>query len=83
MKLEVIKNGYYVNEDLTNLGIVDEDRFELSYSKLLCIGDVWEKDLEYDESGNYFKCIKGKWLDAINDGWWEYIGFEDYFKVIE
>ena len=33
MKIRVIKNAYYVSEDLTNLGLVDQETFEFSFMK--------------------------------------------------
>ena len=85
MKIKVIKNAYYVSEDLTSIGLVDQDTFESSFSHLLVVGDVWET--VDDEEGNFselvFECIEGKWLGESSDGWWEYEGFEGYFEVIE
>jgi hypothetical protein len=84
MKIKVIKDCYYVHEDLTNIGLVDKDTFENSFSHLLVKGDIWKS---VDEEGNFnnqmFKCIEGKWLDEENDGWWDYEGYEYYFEVIE
>ena len=83
MKLRVIKNGYYVSEDLTNLGMVDQDTLDMSISHLLVIGDVWEKRVYEEDNYEYFTCIEGKWKDEDSDGWWEYEMYEDYFEVIE
>jgi hypothetical protein len=84
MKIKVIKNAYYINEDLTNIGMVDQDTFESSFSHLLVVGDVWESvdGEEGDWSEQFFKCIEGTWLDEVSDGWWEYKGFEGYFEII-
>ena len=83
MKIKVIKDCYYVSEDLTNIGLVDKDEFFNSFAHLLIKGDVWEK---IDDEGNFsdqmFKCIEGKWLDEINDGWWDYEGNECYFEIL-
>jgi hypothetical protein len=81
MKVKVIKDAYYVSEDLTGIGMVDKDEFESSYSHLLVVGDVWE--LRTDDGNEFFECIEGKWLEEVSDGWWEYEGFEDFFEVIE
>ncbi len=85
MKIKVIKNAYYVSEDLTSIGMVSEDEFEASFSHLLVVGDVWEKIK--DEEGNFvdniFTCIEGKWEEEENDGWWDYEDVIDYFEVIE
>ena len=85
MKIKVIKDGYYVSEDLTNCGLVDKDEFEYSFSHLLIKGDIWES---IDEEGNFndiiFRCIsKGKWEGEDNEGWWDYKGSEDFFEIIE
>ena len=82
MKIKVIKNAYYVNEDLTNLGLVGQETFESSFVHMLAVGDVWESRV--DEDGHeYFECVQGKWADEVSDGWWEYEGNEGYFEVIE
>jgi hypothetical protein len=82
MKIKVIKNGYYVAEDLTNLGLVDQGTLDSSIAHTLVIDDVWVRD-EYEDGHVYFKCIEGKWCNEESDGWWEYKGYEDYFEVIE
>ena len=81
MKLKVIKNAYYVTEDLTNWGPVSGDEFENSYSHLLVVGDVWEK---VDDKDDYdmFKCISGKWEGELSDGWWDYDDVKSYFEII-
>jgi hypothetical protein len=56
MKLRVIKNGYYVSEDLTNLGMVDQGTLDMSISHLLVIGDVWEKKVYEEDNYEYFTC---------------------------
>ena len=84
MKIKVIKNAYSINEDLTNIGMVDQDTFESSFSHLLVVGDIWESvdDEEGNFSEQFFKCIEGTWLDEVSDGWWEYKWFEGYFEII-
>jgi hypothetical protein len=84
MKIKVIKNAYYVSEDLTNIGMVDQDTFESSFSHLLVVGDVWESidDEEGNFSEQFFKCIEGAWEGEVSDGWWDYKGFEGYFEVV-
>ena len=86
MKIKVIKDGYYVTEDLTGIGMVNKDTFESSFSHLLVVGDVWElrtdrtdNDYEYE----FFECIEGDWLGWESDEWWEYKDYEGYFKVID
>jgi hypothetical protein len=82
MKIKVVENGYYVSEDLTNLGMVSQEEFEGSFVHSLVVGDVWMRD-EYEDGHEYFKCVSGKWCDEESDGWWEYKGNEGYFEVIE
>jgi hypothetical protein len=84
MKIKVIKDAYYISEDLTNIGVVDQDTFESSFSHVLVVGDVWESvdNEEGNFSEQFFKCIEGIWLDEESDGWWDYKGFEGYFKII-
>jgi len=81
MKIKVIKDAYYVTEDLTGIGMVDKDTFESSFSHLLVVGDVWE--LRTDNEYEFFECIEGEWLGEESDGWWEYEGDEGYFEVID
>ena len=77
MKIQVVKNAYYVSEDLSDLGMVDEKTFQSSFSHLLVVGDVWEGD----EDGELV-CIEGKWKGESNDGWWEYSDVKEYFKKV-
>lgn len=84
MIIKVIENGYYVSEDLTSLGMVNQKTFEYSFSHLLVVGDVWEKISDESKwGGENFKCIEGKWKDEESDGWWDYKGLEGYFEIIE
>ena len=78
MKLKVIKNGYYITEDLSNRGLINQDVLDCSINHILIIGDIWVTN---DEGG--FDCIEGNWIEENNDGWWEYEGNENYFEVIE
>jgi hypothetical protein len=77
MKIKVVKNAYYVSEDLSGLGMIDENEFQSSFSHLLVVGDVWEKDEDGD-----FVCIEGEWKGECNDGWWEYNDVKKYFKKV-
>ena len=78
MKIKVIKNAYYISEDLTNIGMVDQDTFESSFSHVLVVDDVWENI----DGSELFVCIEGNWIGEESDGWWDYEGFEYYFEVI-
>jgi hypothetical protein len=84
MKIKVTKNAYYVTEDLTNFGMVDQETLDNSFSHLLVVGDVWESidNEEGNFSEQFFKCIEGAWEGEVNDGWWDYKGFEGYFEII-
>jgi hypothetical protein len=84
MIIKVIKNAYYVSENLTNLGLIDQNLFESSFSHLLVIGDIWKKiDDESNFSEDIFECIEGEWVGEKSDGWWDYKGIEGYFEIIE
>lgn len=80
MKIKVVKNGYYVSNDLTGLGMVDQGTFEFSFTHMLVVGDVWEKVLV--DGFEFFECIEGKWKGELSEGWWEYEGNEGYFEII-
>lgn len=84
MKLKVVKNAYYVSENLSGFGMVDEKEFESSFSHLLVVGDIWEKiENEGNFSDDVFMCIEGEWEGEESDGWWDYKDDEGYFEVIE
>jgi hypothetical protein len=80
MKLEVIKDCYYVSDGraLDNEYVDKEELFNM-VSHLLVIGDIWETDKDDPE---FFACISGEWEGELNDGWWEYKRLKDYFKKI-
>ena len=46
MKIKVIKNGYYVNDNLSCYGMVDQGTFESSFVHSLVVGDVWVVSIE-------------------------------------
>ena len=81
MKIKVIKNGYYVNDNLSCYGMVDQGTFESSFVHSLVVGDVWVKKVE-DDGFEYFECIEGKWENELSDGWWEYEFVKEYFEII-
>ena len=64
MKIKVIKNGYYVNDNLSCYGMVDQGTFESSFVHSLVVGDVWVKKVE-DDGFEYFECIEGKWENEV------------------
>ena len=82
MKIRVIKDAFYVCSDVSNIGLISKEEFEMSYVHFLVKGDVWEKVVE-DDGYEYFKCIEGKWLGEVSDGNWEYETNEGYFEIIE
>ena len=82
MKIKVIKNGYYVNDNLSCYGMVDQGTFESSFVHSLVVGDVWVKKVE-DDGFEYFECIEGKWENELSDGWWEYEFVKEYFEIID
>jgi len=84
MIIKVIKDAYYVSEDLTSLGLVDQSLFKSSFVHVLVVGDVWKKiDGESNFSEDIFVCIEGKWIREESDGWWDYKDIEEYFEIIE
>ena len=81
MKLKVVKNAYYVSEDLTGMGFVNENQLKSSFSHILVVGDIWEKKVEGE--WEFFECIEGEWKGEESDGWWEYDDFtKHYFEEI-
>ena len=81
MKIKVIKNGYYVHEDVSGLGMINQDTFESSFSHALVVGDIWEKRT-MDNGYEYFECTSGKWEGEESDGFWEYESNKESFEVI-
>ena len=76
MKIKVVKDAYYVIEDLTDCGLISKDEFENSYSHTLVKGDVWECDEE-----GFFRCIEGS-MEGSEGAWWEYSDVMDYVEII-
>jgi hypothetical protein len=80
MKLEVIKDCYYITEDsLQECTYLSKEELFDSLAHLLVVGDIWETDKEYPE---YLVCVSGEWEGELSDGWWEYEKLKDYFKEI-
>lgn len=68
MLLRVVKNGYYVTENLCDMGMVtEEDLHYYNYTHSLVEGDLWEGS---PEEG--FICIEGKRKGETSEGKWEY-----------
>jgi hypothetical protein len=81
MKIKVIKDAYYISEDLTGIGMVDKATLEASYSHLLVVGDVWE--LKMIDGYTFFECVEGTWEGELNSGWWNFEECRGYFEVIK
>jgi hypothetical protein len=82
MKYRVIKNGFFVTDNLSNQGLLDEEEFKLSFIHMLIIGDEWEF-VEKDEFGTELKCIKSEtWENESSYGWFNYEYYKDYFELI-
>jgi hypothetical protein len=81
MTIKVIKDAYYVNEDVSGLGLIDHNTFESSYTHTLVVGDIWKK-VPTTDGYELFECISGRYEGEDNDGFWEYKNHEGYFEVI-
>ena len=80
MKLEVIKDCYYITEDsLQECTYLSKEELFESLAHFLVVGDIWETDKDNPEC---FVCVLGEWEGELNDGWWEYKRLKDYFKEI-
>jgi hypothetical protein len=83
LKLKVIKDMFYVSEDLSYIGGVDKETFENSFTHMLVVGDIWEEMVgEGNFSDKVFECTSGEWKDEENDGIWDYEFYKDYFEMI-
>lgn len=82
MKYKVIKNGFFVIDNLSNNGLLNEEEFEGSIIRMLIIGDIWEFD-EVVEGQTILKCIKSKiWDGESSEGWFNFDLYKDYFELI-
>jgi|TARA_B100000035_G_scaffold295367_1_gene286396 hypothetical protein len=84
MKYKVIKNGFFVIDNLSNNGLLNEEEFEGSIIRMLIIGDIWEFD-EVVEGQTILKCIKSKiWDGESSEGWFSFSNEikEEYFELI-
>ena len=41
MKYKVIKNGYFITDNLSNQGLLSEEEFNMSFIHMLIVGDEW------------------------------------------
>jgi hypothetical protein len=82
MKYRVIKNGFFVTDNLSNQGLLSEKEFNMSFIHMLIVGDEWEVD-EVIEGGTILKCIKSEnWEDESSYGWFDFDFYKDYFELI-
>jgi len=80
MKLEVIKDCYYVSDGRSfEHDYLDKEELFNMVSHLLVEGDIWETDKDDPE---FFICISGEWEGESSDGWWEHKNVSNFFKEI-
>ena len=82
MKYRVIKNGYFVTDNLSNLGLLSEEEFNMSFIHMLIVGDEWEvKEVFEDET--ILECVKSEnWDGEISYRWFDFDYYKDYFELI-
>jgi hypothetical protein len=82
MKYRVIKNGYFVTNNLSNEGLLSEEEFNMSFIHMLVVGDEWEVD-EVIEGETEVKCIKSEnWEGESSYGWFNFDFYKEYFELI-
>jgi hypothetical protein len=82
MKYKVIKNGYFITDNLSNQGLLSEEEFNMSFIHMLIVGDEWEvKEVFEDET--ILECVKSEnWDGEISYGWFDFDYYKDYFELI-
>ena len=76
MKYRVIKNGFFVTDNLSNQGLLSEKEFNMSFIHMLIVGDEWEVD-DVIEGDTILRCVKSEnWEDESSDGWFDF----DFYK---
>ena len=82
MKYKVIKNGYFITDNLSNQGLLSEEEFNMSFIHMLIIGDEWEvKEVFEDET--ILECVKSEnWDGEISYRWFDFDYYKDYFELI-
>ena len=82
MKYKVIKNGYFVTDNLSNEGLLSEEEFNMSFIHMLVVGDEWEVD-EVIEGETEVKCVKSEsWEGESSYGWFNFDFHKGYFELI-
>ena len=82
MKYKVIKNGYFVTDNLSNQGLLSEEEFNMSFIHMLIVGDEWEVK-EVIEGETILECIKSEnWDGESSYGWFDFDYYKDYFELI-
>ena len=82
MKYRVIKNGFFVTDNLNNQGLLSEEEFNMSFIHMLVVGDEWEVD-EIIEDETILKCVKSEnWEGESSYGWFDFDYYKDYFELI-
>jgi hypothetical protein len=80
MKLEVIKDCFYITEDsLQECTYLSKEELFDSLAHFLVVGDIWETDKDDSE---YLICVSGEWKGESSDGWWEHKNVSNFFKEI-
>jgi hypothetical protein len=82
MKYKVIKNGYFITDNLSNQGLLSEEEFNMSFIHMLIVGDEWEvKEVFEDET--ILECVKSEnWDGEISYRWFNFDYYKDYFELI-
>jgi hypothetical protein len=82
MKYRVIKNGFFVTDNLSNQGLLSEEEFNMSFIHMLVVGDEWKVD-EIIEDETILKCVKSEnWEGESSYGWFDFDYYKDYFELI-
>jgi hypothetical protein len=82
MKYKVIKNGFYVHDNLSDMGLISEKEFKMSFTHMLVVGDEWEFNEIFEEE-TVLKCVKSDtWEGESSYGWFNFDFYKDYFEQI-
>jgi len=82
MKYKVIKNGYFITDNLSNQGLLSEEEFNMSFIHMLIIGDEWEVKEVFEEE-TILECVKSEsWNGEISYRWFNFDFYKDYFELI-
>ena len=82
MKYRVIKNGFFITDNLSNQGLLSEEEFNMSFIHMLIVGDEWEFS-EVIEGDTILRCVKSEnWEGENNYGWFNFDHYKEYFALI-